>query len=229
MSLVAASSVPLGLAVGLLIWFYEGWAAGLGCFVGASVILAVAMWWTAEPLARRAVGGRPADPAVKSHARLINLVDGLCATVGVRQPEVRVRDADGLNAAACGRRRRTATLVATRGLLDELTRVELEGVVAQLLTRIRTYDILPATVTVATLGIGATLLSPPEPLTAMDRAAMSFTRYPPGLTSALEKMEAKGTTVQGVPRATAHLWFADPGTRAPQTSLADRIAALREL
>ena len=124
----------------------------------------------------------------------------------------------------------SATLVVTQGLLDQLTRVELEGVVAQQLTRIRTHDILPATVTVATLGIGATLLSPPEPVTAMDRAAISFTRYPPGLIGALEKMEAKGTAVKGGSRATAHLWFADPGgARASQTSLADRVAALREL
>ncbi len=228
-SLVAVSSVPLGLVVGLLVWFYVGWAEGLGAFVAASIVLALAMWWAAEPLARRATGGQPADPAVRSHARLLNLVEGLCATVGVRRPEVRVRPAEGLNAAVCGRRRRTATLVATQGLLDELDRVELEGVVAQLLTRVRANDMVPATVTVATLGIGATLLSPPEPVTAMDRAAMSFTRYPPGLISALEKMEAKGTTVKGVSRAAAHLWFADPGTRPSQTSLADRIAALREL
>jgi heat shock protein HtpX len=228
-SLVAASSVPLGLAIGLVIFLYEGWVAGVGAFVGASIVLAVAMWWTAEPVARRAMGGVPADPATKSHARLLNLVEGLCATVGTRQPEVRVRDAEGLNAAVCGRRRRSATLVVTQGLLDQLNRVELEGVVAQLLTRIRSHDILPATVTVATLGIGATLLSPPEPVTAMDRAAMSFTRYPPGLISALEKMEAKGTAVRGVSRSTAHLWFADPGTRPSQTSLLDRIAALREL
>jgi hypothetical protein len=89
---------------------------------------------------------------------------------------------------------------------------------------------LPATVTVATIGFFATLLSPPEPVTAMDRAAVSFTRYPPGLIGALEKMEAKGTEVHGGSRGTAQLWFADPGgTREPLTSIKDRIEALREL
>ncbi|MGH9104951.1 MAG: hypothetical protein ACRDZX_03780, partial [Acidimicrobiales bacterium] len=117
-----------------------------------------------------------------------------------------------------------------QGLLDELTRMELEGVVAQQLTRIRCNDMLPATVMVATLGIGATMLSPPEPVTAMDRAAANFTRYPPGLVGALEKMEAKGTHVRGASRATAHLWLADPGGGAePLTSMKDRIEALREL
>jgi heat shock protein HtpX len=141
-----------------------------------------------------------------------------------------VREEQTLNAAVCGRRRASATMVVTRGLLDQLNRVELEGVVAQQLTRIRCYDMLPATVTVATLGIFATMLSPPEPITAMDRAAVSFTKYPPGLISALEKMMAKGTDVHGGARANAQMWFADPGgTKGPVTPLKDRVMALREL
>jgi heat shock protein HtpX len=161
---------------------------------------------------------------------LVNVVDGLCATIGAHHPELRVRTDNGLNAAVCGRRRKSATLVVTQALLDDLSRIELEGVIAQQLTRIRCYDMLPASVTVATLGIGATMLSPPEPITAMDRAAVSFTRYPPGLIGALEKLEAKGTHVRGASRATANLWFADPGAgQGPVTSLKDRVEALREL
>ena len=227
-ALVAVASVPLGVAIGLLFWWGLGWPAGIIAFVVGTLVVSGVMWWAAEPLARRALGGTPAD--AREHARLLNLVDALCATVGTGHPDVRVREEPGLNAAVCGRSRRTATLVVTQGLLDELNRIELEGVVAQQLTRIRSHDMLPATVTVATLGIGATFLSPHEPVTAMDRAAVSFTRYPPGLISALEKMEAKGTEVRGASRATAQLWFADPGVgRAPVTPLKDRVDALREL
>jgi heat shock protein HtpX len=228
LALVGVSSVPLGVAIGLLVWWGSSWPYGIAGFAGGTGLLSLAMWWAAEPLARRTLGGVRADPV--DHARLLNLVEGLCATIGLREPEVRVRGETTLNAAVCGRRRRSATLVATQGLLDQLDRMELEGVVAQLLTRVRCYDMLPATVTVATLGIGATLLSPPEPVTAMDRAAVAFTRYPPALASALEKMEAKGTEVKGASRATAQLWFAEPGgpARVP-TPLKDRIEALREL
>lgn len=227
-ALVAASSVPLGLAAGLICWWGLDWELGIAGFVFGTLLIGLLMWWAAEPLARRALGGAPADPV--RQARLINLVEGLCATVGCHMPDVRVRDETNLNAAVCGRRRRSATLVVTQGLLDQLDRMELEGVIAQLLTRIRCHDMLPATVTVATLGIGATLLSPPEPLTAMDRAAVGFTRYPPGLIRALVKMESKGTHVKGSSRATAHLWFADPGgVPEPVTSMKDRIEALREL
>ena len=227
-ALVGVSSVPLGVAVGLLVWWAWNWPYGIGAFAVATGFLAVAMWWAAEPLAKHALKGTRADPW--RDARLVNVVEGLCATIGLRGPEVRVREETSLNAAVCGRRRRTATLVVTQGLLEELDRLELEGVVAQLLTRIRCYDMLPATVTVATLGIGATLLSPPEPVTAMDRAAAGFTRYPPALASALEKMDAKGTEVRGASRATAQLWFAEPGGSARVlTPLKDRIEALREL
>lgn len=226
--LVGVSSVPLGVAIGLLSWWASSWPYGLvGLFVGTA-ILALVMWVAAEPLARRALGGHRARPF--DQARLLNLVEGLCATIGVREPEVRVRPDLSLNAAVCGRRRRSATIVVTQGLLDQLDRLELEGVLAQLLTRVRCYDMLPATVTVATLGIGSTLLSPPEPVTAMDRAAVGFTRYPPALVSALEKVEAKGSEVKGASRATSQLWFAEPGggVRA-LTPLKDRIEALREL
>jgi heat shock protein HtpX len=228
LTLVGVSSVPLGLAIGLLTWWASSWPYSFVGLVVGTAVLALLMWAAAEPLARRALDGNRADPL--HDARLLNLVEGLCATIGVREPEVRVRQDASLNAAVCGRRRRSATIVVTQGLLDELDRLELEGVVAQLLTRVRCYDMLPATVTVATLGIGATLLSPPEPVTAMDRAAANFTRYPPALVSALEKVEAKGSEVKGASRATAQLWFAEPGggTRV-LTPVKDRIEALREL
>jgi heat shock protein HtpX len=228
LALVAAPAAILGLVVGLLAWWATSWPFGLVGFVAGTLVLGLVMWWAAEPLSRRALGGEPADAA--HHARLLNLVDGLCATIGAYHPDVRVRPDTSLNAAVCGRRRRRATLVVTQGLLDQLNRMELEGVVAQQLTRIRCHDMLPATITVATLGIGASVFSPAEPVTAMDRAAVSFTRYPPGLIGALEKMEAKGTEIRGATRATAQLWFAAayPGA-VPVTSLKDRIEALREL
>jgi heat shock protein HtpX len=225
-ALVVVCCVPLGVALGLLLLWAVGWPAAVGGFAGGTALFGLAIWWAAEPLARHALGGAPADPL--RHARVLNLVEGLSATVGTRPPEVRVRQGTSLNAAVSGRRRRSATLVVTQGLLDELNRIELEAVVAQLLSRIRCYDMLPATVMVATLGIGATLLRPPEPVTAIDRAAVSFTRYPPGLVSALEKMEAKGTEVDGATRSTAQLWFADPG-QGGLTPLKDRIQALLEL
>lgn len=43
-----------------------------------------------------------------------------------------------------------------------------------------------------------------------DVTGVSFTRYPPGLISALEKLQADRTVVHSASRATAHLWIESP-------------------
>ena len=102
LALVAAPAAILGLAVGLLAWWGTSWPFGLVGFVAGTLVLGLVMWWAAEPLSRRALGGEAADAI--QHARLLNLVDGLCATIGAYHPDVRVRPDTSLNAAVCGRR-----------------------------------------------------------------------------------------------------------------------------
>lgn len=56
-ALVAVASVPLGIAIGLLFWWSVSWPAGIVAFVVGTLVVGAAMWWAAEPLARRALGG----------------------------------------------------------------------------------------------------------------------------------------------------------------------------
>ncbi len=70
-----------------------------------------------------------------------------------------------------------------------------------------------------------------------------MTRYPPGLISALEKLQADSTVTHSASRATAHLWIEQPmpgvreGGRLGRVNrlfdthppLEERIATLREL
>ena len=76
-----------------------------------------------------------------------------------------------------------------------------------------------------------------------DVSAVSLTRYPPGLISALEKLKDDRTVVHSGSRATAHLWIESPVARDPgegrlawlgrlfdtHPPLDERIQALREL
>ena len=76
-----------------------------------------------------------------------------------------------------------------------------------------------------------------------DVTGVSFTRYPPGLASALEKLRDDTTVVHSGSRATAHLWIESPVARADSEGklawlgrlfdthppLEERIQALREL
>jgi heat shock protein HtpX len=76
-----------------------------------------------------------------------------------------------------------------------------------------------------------------------DFSGVEMTRYPPGLISALEKLQADQTVVHSGSKATAHLWIEQPIARNEEEGrmsrfnrlfdthppLEERIAALREL
>lgn len=223
----AGPAVVLGLVLGLTL----GWIAGIIAF--AVVGAGLGFWARAggDRVVATRLGGRPADPT--ADARLCNLVEGLCTGAGVRQPRVVVVDSPGLNALAAGTASTRGLLAVTSGLLGELSRIELEAVLAEELWLIRHDEIVPMTVMAATMGIGRSLALSDDRDAAADQGAVSLTRYPPALASALEKIEAKGPVVDGQPGYLAHLWVADPRPSAPPSRgrlpLAERIEALREL
>ena len=227
--------------------------AGLGV-VGLvlSLVLAGAaaavLWWKSEAVALGMTGARPSTP--ESHPRLHNLVEGLCIAAGLPKPRVYVVDDPALNAFAAGRSPASASVVVTAGLLEGLTRIELEGALAHELSHVKNHDILPATLAVTVL-LPATALfgrlpriaARPLREPAADHGGVALTRYPPGLIAALEKLRAGSTEVRSASRATAHLWMAPPPARTPaggrlawsdrlfdtHPPLEDRIQALKEL
>ncbi len=186
---------------------------------------------------------RPADPT--DQARLFNLVDGLCVANGVNEPQLFVVDDAARNAAVvmvAGGEGQQAALVVTAGLLDSLSRIELEGVVAQQLGHVRDGDAALATFAASLfeLPLVGSLLAPrvastldPELEAWADLAAVRMTRYPPGLASALERLQEGSTAVARATPETAHLWLANPldgdEVHNPHPPLADRVAVLREL
>ena len=235
--LVAASAAVVGLVIALLLWLILGApAAAFAVGLVVAVALAVAAWWGSAPLARRLLRAQPAEPT--RHARLFNLVEGLGANAGVPQPALYVVPDPALNALTMGRSPRHAELVVTSGLLEELSRIELEAVLAHELSHIRNDDILTATVAVglfgllgrparaaAGTGLGAVLAAAVLPLSALaglglqlsvdphreevaDSLGVHLTRYPPAMVSALERMQRRGTLVAAGSPATAHLWLA---------------------
>jgi heat shock protein HtpX len=144
-----------GLVAGAVVWLVvaaAGWPIA-GLIVGVLVATAAAVWAarSSERVVLRQVGARPADPV--ADARFINLVDGLCSASGVPRPTLLVLDHPARNALATARSQRHATLVATSGLLDALSRIELEGVVAHELSRVKSGDAELSTVVAGTAGM----------------------------------------------------------------------------
>jgi Zn-dependent protease with chaperone function len=230
--IIGAGAFVPALVVGL-VGLLGGVIVAVVVFVVVLVGLAA---WLSLAGERRALAGlspRPADP--DRDARLVNLVDGLCTTAGLRAPRLLVTDDPGCNLLVAGRGVDAAVLVVTRGLLDHLSRIELEGVLADGLVQIRQGDIVPATVAVATFGLGVRFaLAGTAADEAADQAAAALTLYPPALARALDAMDEHGTKVAGARATTAHLWLADPrpasaGAQASRPPLAERAAALREL
>jgi heat shock protein HtpX len=144
--LVAAHVLVITVVVGGL-----SAVAGLGLagllvgLVVAGATAAAAYRWS-DALVLRTSRAVPADPV--EHARLHNLVEGLGLAGGFSTPRILVIDDPAPNAFATGRSPKHAAVVVTTGLLDTLDRVELEAVLAHLLSHIRTDDVSVATLAV---------------------------------------------------------------------------------
>lgn len=216
-------------------------------FVGLLVAVVIAGAWAlfvrarAAGAAERVLAPLAASPVRPGgEPRLENLIESVCVVSGLEEPSLAVLPGDQPNALAVADGT-GSTFVLTRGLLDELGRVELEAVLANLAARVRT-GAARYVATVLALPLPSSyaqhLLSTQlgeQSSIRSDLDAVGLTKYPPGLISAFATMERTGTQVSAASPATASLWLADP-TSGPDSSasphsepLALRIAVLQEL
>ncbi len=84
---------------------------------------------------------------------LYRTVENLSIAAGVPTPKIYLIDDTALNAFATGRGPENASVAITQGLLDQLDKVELEGVMAHELSHVQNYDIRLQSVTVALVGL----------------------------------------------------------------------------
>lgn len=195
--------------------------AGIGAwwlFAAIALVLAAGAYLFSDRIALALTRARPAD--AEGDARLHNIVEGLCVAAGLPKPDLYVVDDHTLNAFSLGRNPGHASVVVTSGLLDKLNRVELEGVVAHELAHIRNHDTL-----ITTTAVGLPLLRvvlPGRRESVADVTGVRFTRYPPGLIAALEKLRVEPSPARSW--TTAHLWI-----NAPHPPMDQRLAELRDL
>ncbi len=137
----------MGWAVDQLLGFG---APGLVIAVGFAALTTFGAYWKSDAIALAMSRAKPADPI--EHARLHNLVEGLCIAGGLPKPRVYVVEDAAPNAFATGRNPKHAAIAVTTGLLEKMNRVELEGVLAHELSHIKNYDILITTLAVTMVG-----------------------------------------------------------------------------
>jgi len=84
-----------------------------------------------------------------SQPEIYHLVENLCMSRGLPIPRIFIMDDNSLNAFATGRDPKHASLALTKGIIQRLERVELEGVIAHELSHIENRDIRLMLITVA--------------------------------------------------------------------------------
>ena len=133
--ILATRSVPVGILVGVSIAFVVdivGWLLA----VRATIALT------------HAVEVGPEQAKV-----LYDVIEGLCIRTGLPKPKVYIVDDPAPNAFAFGRSPERAGVAVTTGLLNLMSRRELEGVLAHEMSHIRNRDVQVTTLAVTTVGI----------------------------------------------------------------------------
>jgi heat shock protein HtpX len=81
------------------------------------------------------------EPATPEQKQLVNVVEEMAIASGLPRPRIWVVPDDDPNAFATGRDAQSASIAVTQGLLDTLSRDELQGVVAHELAHVRNLDV----------------------------------------------------------------------------------------
>lgn len=118
-------------------------ASWLGGTIPLAVIIA-GIWFAISYFGSQAMidmmtGARKVER--KSEPEIYNLLENLAISRGLRTPTLRIIDNDSLNAFATGLHEGQYSITVTRGLVDALTRDELEAVLAHELTHVINRDV----------------------------------------------------------------------------------------
>ena len=193
-----------------------------------------------------------------SDPTVTNMLEAVAIAAGVPAPPLVVLQDPAVNSCSVGRRPGNATILVTKGATEKLSRDELEAVLAYELSRVRSFDTAVSTWTAAVTGRTIELSETSERLMVKvalalpvrvarllraralkrqagqrDILALSFTRHPEALISALQKIEADtvGVTTLALPTGPLWLEWPWPGSREREgaPALKGRIEELRTL
>jgi heat shock protein HtpX len=140
--------VGLGYVFGALL---QAGTVGVVFAVVLSVVMSVVSFRYGDKLVLAAA--RAKRVTKEEEPRLYNLVEGLCIAAGLNTvPALYVVPEDAPNAFATGRDPAHSSIAVTRGLMERLNRVELEGVLAHELSHITNRDILVGTIAATLAG-----------------------------------------------------------------------------
>jgi heat shock protein HtpX len=157
---LTALAAIVGYVIG---WLLEGEASDavplwsrLGLFA-AALMAVVSVGWSMISLAfgdKMVLAMANAREIDKADApQVYNVVEEMAIAAGVPMPKVMILETDALNAFATGNKIGHGTIVVTRGLLDTMSRDELQGVVAHEMAHLANLDTRYMVIVGVTVGL----------------------------------------------------------------------------
>lgn len=124
-------------------------ASGAAVMLLPGILLSFSIWLTVYFMFRRsgtggallALDARQPNPADLKELQLTDVVEEMAIAAGLPAPVVMLIDTQSANAVALGSSPKSASIIVTRGLVDELTRDELQAVLAHLIASIGNGDL----------------------------------------------------------------------------------------
>ncbi len=120
-----------------------------------AVVMNITSYWYSDKIALSMAKAVPASES--QYPELNNIVENLSITAGLPKPKVYIIPDSSPNAFATGRNATHASVAVTQGLLQILSKTELEGVIAHELSHIGNRDILLQSMVAVLVGFIAIL------------------------------------------------------------------------
>lgn len=138
----------LGTAIG---YFYGSIFFGLSLAIFFAIIYTIIVFFSGDRMILSLSKARPVTK--KEYPYLYHTIEGLALAANIPAPKAYVIDDKAMNAFATGKDPKNSAVVVTTGLLENMNRQELEGVVAHEMSHIKNYDIRVMMLAVVLVGI----------------------------------------------------------------------------
>ena len=133
----------LGLVYVVFIGVLFAAGAGAGLIVVVALVLLLFQFFGSDKIAMATLGVKEVSAA--EEPELHGIIERLCVQADLPKPRVCVMETPMPNAFAMGRSQKSASVTATRGILELLSSAELEGVIGHELTHVINRDVMVMT------------------------------------------------------------------------------------
>ncbi|ADZ09708.1 protease htpX [Methanobacterium lacus] len=138
-------------AIGYTMGIYFGYPIfGIGIAALVFILAFLVSYYGGQGMVTRMAGAK--EVSHDDEPYLYNTVDALSIAAGIPMPKLYMINTDIPNAFAAGRSSKNSSITVTKGLLETLDRLELEGVIAHEISHIKNYDVLLSTVAIVLAG-----------------------------------------------------------------------------